>query len=260
LTAVNLVTELASRGRHCFTIDEAVAALGSSVVATRAALRRLKDKGVVAVPYRGFHVIVPPEYRRLGCLPADQFVPELMKHLGLPYYVALLSAARYHGAAHQQPQIFCVMAAKNRPSIVCGAVRVHFVARRNVAEIPVARFNTPRGYVMVSSPEATAFDLVGYHKHAGGLDNVATILAELTDSLDSEGLFEAAKLSPPPWAQRLGYLLELVGAEREAASLAHYVERLATETTPLLPGRTIVGARRDARWKLHVNVDVESEA
>jgi hypothetical protein len=88
---------------------------------------------------------------------------------------------------------------------------------------------------------------------------VATVLAELTDSLSPEGLFEAAKLSPVPWAQRLGYLLERVGAERNAASLAHYVERLVTETTPLLPGRTIVGARRDARWKLHVNVDVESE-
>jgi len=239
MTAANLVAELASRGQHCFTVDEAVAALGSSVVATRAALRRLKEKGVVATPFRGFHVIVPPEYRRLGCLPADQFVPD--------------------GAAHQQPQIFYVMVAKNRASIACGAVRVHFVARSNVAEIPVARFNTPRGYVTVSSPEATAFDLVGYHKHAGGLDNVATVLAELADSLSSEGLFEMAKLSPAPWAQRLGYLLERVGAERKAASLAHYVERMATETTPLLPGRTVVGARRDPRWKLQVNVDVESE-
>ena len=259
MTAANLVTELASRGQHCFTMDEAVAALGSSVVATRAALRRLKDKGVVAMPFRGFHVIVPPEYRRLGCLPADQFVPELMKHLGQPYYVALLSAARYHGAAHQQPQIFYVMVAKNRSSIVCGAVRVHFVARSNVAEIPVARFNTPRGYVTVSSPEATAFDLVGYHKHAGGLDNVATVLAELADSLSSAGLFEMAKLSPTPWAQRLGYLLERVGAERKADPLACYVERMAKETTPLLPGRTIMGARHDPRWKLHLNVDVESE-
>jgi predicted transcriptional regulator of viral defense system len=240
-------------------MDEAVAALGSSVVATRAALRRLKDKGVVATPYRGFHVIIPPEYRRLGCLPADQFVPELMKHLGQPYYVALLSAARYHGAAHQQPQVCYVMVAKNRPSIACGAVRVRFVARHNVAEIPVARFNTPRGYLAVSSPEATAFDLVGYHKHAGGLDNVATVLAELTDSLSLEDLFEVAKLSPGPWVQRLGYLLERVGAERKAASLARYVERMAKETTPLLPGRTTVGARRDPRWKLHVNVDVESE-
>ena len=258
-SAANLVTELASRGRYCFTTDEVVAALGSSIVAARAALRRLKDKGVIAMPYRGFHVIVPPEYRRLGCLPADQFVPELMKHLGQPYYVALLSAARYHGAAHQQPQIFNVMVAKNRPSIVCGNVRVRFVARRNVAELSVARFNTPRGHVTVSSPETTAFDLVGYHKHAGGLDNVATVLAELADSLTSQGLFEVAKLSPAPWARRLGYLLGRVGADRKAVSLALHVERTVIETTPLLPEGPLVGAPRDPRWKLRVNVDVEPE-
>ena len=259
MSAANLVTELASRGQYCFTTDQAVTSLGSSVVAARAALRRLKDKGMVAMPYRGFHVIVPPEYRRLGCLPADQFVPQLMEHLGQPYYVALLSAARYYGAAHQQPQVFYVMVPNNRPSIVCGAVRVRFVARRNAAEISVARFNTPRGHVTVSSPEATAFDLVGYHKHAGGLDNVATVLAELADSLTSEGLSKKAKLSPAPWAQRLGYLLERVGAERIADSLARYVERTVTEATPLLPGKTLVGSRRDPRWKLNVNVDVESE-
>jgi hypothetical protein len=36
--------------------------------------------------------IVPPEYRSLGCLSPEQFIPQLMKHLGLEYYVGLLSA------------------------------------------------------------------------------------------------------------------------------------------------------------------------
>ena len=88
---------------------------------------------------------------------------------------------------------------------------------------------------------------------------MATVLAELADSLSLDSLFEVAKLSPAPWAQRLGYLLERVGAEREAVSLACYVERMATETTPLLPGKPLVDSRRDSRWKLNVNVDVESE-
>jgi hypothetical protein len=49
-------------------------------------------------------VIVPPEYRRIECLAADHFVPQLMEHLGEWYYVALLSAAELHGAAHQRPK------------------------------------------------------------------------------------------------------------------------------------------------------------
>ena len=46
-------------------------------------------------------MVVPPEYRRLCCPPADRFVPQLMEHLGLAYYAALLTAGRYYGAAHQ---------------------------------------------------------------------------------------------------------------------------------------------------------------
>ncbi|MDX2055824.1 MAG: nucleotidyl transferase AbiEii/AbiGii toxin family protein [Polyangiaceae bacterium] len=42
---------------------------------------------------------MPPEYQALGCLPADQFVPDLVQRLAVPYYVTLLSAAAYHGAA-----------------------------------------------------------------------------------------------------------------------------------------------------------------
>ena len=72
---------------------------------------------------------MPPEYRSLACLPADQFIPALMKRLNLPYYVGLLSAAQFHGAAHPRPQEFQVFLAKNRRSIQCGALRVAFLAR-----------------------------------------------------------------------------------------------------------------------------------
>ncbi|MFH1833599.1 MAG: type IV toxin-antitoxin system AbiEi family antitoxin [bacterium] len=97
--ATDYIEDLATHGRYHFTTAQAVAAVGSSPVALRAAIRRQREKGRVAMPFRGFHLIVPPEYRTLGCLPADQFVPQLMEHLGLSYYVGLLSAASLHGAA-----------------------------------------------------------------------------------------------------------------------------------------------------------------
>ena len=259
MPASDFIDNLASRGRYHFTTDNMAARLGSSVVAARAALRRLQHKGVIATPHRGFHVIVPPEYRRLGCLPADQFVPQLMDHLGLAYYAALLTAGRYHGAAHQQPQVFQVIAAKNRPPIDCGDIRVAFVARRNVADVPTTSINTPRGQIAVSTPEATAFDLVGYLRHAGGIDNVATVLAELADTLDGTALASLAPLSPVPWAQRLGHLLELVGASDKAEPLARYVAGVVNETTALVPSVPADEAPYDARWHLLMNVSVEPE-
>ena len=259
MTAADLIDDLASRGRYHFMTQEAVDHLGVSVAAARAAIRRLQVKGMVASPYRGFHVIVPPEYRRLGCLPADQFVPQLMGHLGVAHYAALLTAGRYHGAAHQQPQVFQVMVAQNRPPIACGAVRVAFIARRNAADVPTARFNTPRGQLAVSTPEATAFDLVGYPQHAGGIDNVATVLAELAELLDPVTLASVAPLSPVPWSQRLGYLLERVGAGDTASPLAEHVARVVNETTALVPSAPTEGAPLDKRWRLLANVQVEPD-
>ena len=130
------IDSLAAKGRYHFTTAGAVAALGSSPVAVRAVIRRLREKGRLATPFRGFHLIVPPEYRALGCLPAEQFVPLLMEHLGLVYYAGLLTAASLQGAAHQAPMVFQAVVAENRPEIRCGRVRVEFVARANVGEIP----------------------------------------------------------------------------------------------------------------------------
>lgn len=259
MAASDLIDLLASQGQYHFTTKEAVDHLGVSIAAARAAIRRLQGRGLVAAPYRGFHVIVPPEYRRLGCLPADQFIPQLMEHLDLAYYAALLTAGRYHGAAHQQPQIFQVVVAQNRPPITCGEVRISFVARRNAADVPTVRLNTPRGHLAISTPEATAFDLVGYPHHSGGIDNVATVLAELAERLDPAALASLAPLSPVPWAQRLGYLLEQVGAADKTGPLAEHVAIVVNETTTLVPIAPAQGAPYDKRWRLLANVQVEPD-
>jgi predicted transcriptional regulator of viral defense system len=259
MTAAQYIDHLASLGRYSFTTEEAVRALGTSVAAARAALRRLLQKGEIAVPFRGFYVIVPPELRRLGCLPGDQFLDDLMRRLSEPYYVGLLSAAEYYGAAHHSPQQLQVITEKNRPAVDCGQVQIVFIARGNADEIPVRRFNTPRGTIRVSTPEATALDLVGYSEHCAGLDNVATVLADLSESLDPGRLAEAAKYSPIPWTQRLGYLLDLLGAADAASALVGFVADKAPPVTPLAPAIPIKGASRDPRWRVAVNTTVEAE-
>jgi predicted transcriptional regulator of viral defense system len=252
------VTGLAARGRYIFTSEEAREALGVSADAAKLALNRLAKQGAVASPARGFYVIVPPEYRALGSLPAEQFIPALMERLHLTYYTALLSAAQFHGAAHHRPQEFQVMLGKSRRPIRCGQVRVAFIVNRRVKDVPLQSFNTPRGAIRVSTPEATAIDLVGYQEHAGGLDQVATVLAELAEKIDPDKLAAAAAAAPLPWVQRLGYLLELAEAPEKAEALRAYVRREAKESTLLLPGAAAGGERRKD-WKLIVNAEVEPE-
>lgn len=257
--ARDYIARLAAGGRYDFSSREAQEALGVSPAAAKLALNRLSRQQLIASPARGFYVIVPPEYRSLKSLPADQFIPALMQRLGLIYYAGLLSAAQYHGAAHHRPQQFQVMVAKSRRPIVSGAVHVMFIVRKNIDSIPVQNFNTPRGTVRVSTPEATAVDLVGYPGHVGGLDQAATILSELAEKLDPEKLALAARNAPMPWGQRLGYLLEKFGGEDRAGPLKSYVRKNARQAAVLLPTANVNEAVRNEDWKLIVNAEVEPD-
>lgn len=258
--ARDYIDRLAGAGRHHFTAAEAREALGGTANAATLALRPLSKQGLIASPARGFYVIVPPEYRRLGSLPPEQFVPALMERQGLVYYAGLLSAAQLHGAAHQRPQVFQVAVGKARRGIEVGRVRVAFYVRRRIEEVPTVSVNTPRGSLRVSSVEATALDLVGYERLVGGLDQAATVLAELAERIEPKALAAAATAAPMPWAQRLGWLLEHVGAGEKADVLKAYVAAAAPDATPLLPAAPHAGAPRDKNWRLRINADVEAEA
>ena len=81
---ISFVEDLQTKGRYTFTQAEAMNADQRSDIALEAALRRLKQKGRIADPRRGFYVIVPVEYREAGCPPASWFIDDLMRDdLGL---------------------------------------------------------------------------------------------------------------------------------------------------------------------------------
>ena len=182
-----------------------------------------------------------------------------MHHLGEVYYTGLLSAAEFHGAAHHRPQVFQVVVAKARRPIECGQVRVEFIFRKNAAVIPTEPRNTSAGIIQISTPEATALDLIGYVRHCAGLDNVATVLAELVEKIDARQLAEVAALSPVAWAQRLGYILELLGENDKANLLADSLHGLHFMPTPLVPGTSIKGAKKNSRWQVFINSEVEPD-
>lgn len=260
LRARDFIVDLAVHGKYHFTSTDMRSALDVSNEAVRQAISRLTAKGEIASPARGFYVIVPPEYRRLGCLPGDQFIPALMEQRAIQYYVGLLSAAQYHGAAHQRPQELQVLVDKNRHPILCGSVKVVFISRRKLDAVPVEHFNNPRGTVVVSSVEATVIDLVGYMQRAGGVDRVAGILSELGDALDPLRLVEVSRNVSVIWAQRLGFLLDFVGMEHKTDPLRKYVHQNTRNFTRLLPNESAIGSRRSLKWHLLVNTSIEVEA
>ena len=133
---------------------------------------------------------------------------------------------------------------------------MQFIARENMEQIPTSDLMTPHGYLKVSTPAAKAFDLVGYSHSAAGMDNVAAVLAELAECIDGKDLVTVAALSPIAWAQRLGYLLELVGAEDKTGELADYIAREKPAPTPLVPSQPFRGISQLQRWRVFVNIQV----
>lgn len=255
-----LVDNLQATGRYVLTREDALSALGVSEEALKKAARRLVAKNRIAVPRRGFFVIVPVEYRSTGSPPAAWFIDELMRFHGHPYYVGLLSAAALYGAAHQQPQEFQVVTNVQLRMATAGRTRIRFFVKRHIERTPTTDVKTETGSMRVSTPEATAFDLVRYLKASGHLDNVATVLSELADRLNPECLVRAAKADVAlPYAQRLGFLLDRVGAPEPADALAAWVAERHARAVPLRPDRPAVAAPKDARWHILVNDVTEAE-
>jgi predicted transcriptional regulator of viral defense system len=218
-------------------------------------------KGRLVVPRRGFYVIVPMEYSLVGAPPASWFVADLMAYLQRPYYVGLLSAAALYGAAHQQPMVFQVVTDAPLRCVEVGRAHIRFVQKSGLERTPTMERKTSTGFMKVSTPEATALDIVRYYRGAGHLDHVATVLAELGEELDAERLVAAAQDSAVEVSvvQRLGYLLELVDHQTLVQPLAAWLAARNPAHVMLLPGAKSAGFTRNGRWRVIANADVEPD-
>jgi len=93
--------ELLSRGRVCFSREEALEAPGLNSAAFIAVTSRLARKRRLASPRRGFYLILRPEDRVAGAPDPVRWIDPMMKYLSLDYRISLLRAAAFHGSSHQ---------------------------------------------------------------------------------------------------------------------------------------------------------------
>jgi predicted transcriptional regulator of viral defense system len=259
-TLSELVDSYQASGRYVLTREQALTALKVSNEALKKSVQRLVAKHRLAVVRRGFFVIVPVEYREAEAPPPTWFIDDLMKFHGQPYYVGLLSAAALHGAAHHQPQEFQVVTNEQVRHAIAGRARIRFLRKRNIKRTPTTEMKTETGTIRVSTPEATALDLLRYLEAAGHLGNVVTVLAGLVDRLDAQRLADVARAEGDiSTAQRLGHLLEQVGAGDVGAALAAWIAKRRPRFVPLRSDRAVRRAARDQRWRVLVNEKVEAE-
>lgn len=256
----DFLVDLRSTGRYAFSLAEVRNKFEQSDEAIKKALQRLKSKGEIALVRNEFYVILTPEYRSKGMPPPSLFVADLMKFLNREYYVALLNAAAYYGAAHQQPQSFSIITTKpSLRNIVKGNLTLNFFVKKDWSETDIIKRKVDTGYINVSSPELTALDLLNYYEQSGGMNRVATVLEELSESIKVDKLVEAAsRYTPITAVQRLGFLLdEILGLKDFTEPLKNYLNTVNHFPVLLRPQKERVDMITGNDWKVVQNIKIE---
>lgn len=258
----DFINELRSNGRYAFSLPEVRARFDQSDEAVKKALQRLKKKKEIALIRNEFYVVITPEYRTKGILPPSLFINELMKFLGKNYYVGLLNAASYYGAAHQQPQSFSVITIKpSLRDINNDSLKINFYIKKGWVKDDIVQKKVDTGYINVSSPELTALDLVCYFDQAGGLNRVATVLEELSESIDVNKMLDLSKrYSPITAVQRLGFLLEEILNMRNLSDpIKGYLKTVNYFPVLLRPQKEKIEMITGNDWKVVQNVEIETD-
>jgi predicted transcriptional regulator of viral defense system len=184
-----------------------------------------------------------------------------MRHEGEAYYVGLLKAAELHGATHQAVMEFQVVTGKRLPKIRAGRNLIAFYYRKDMEIVAdgVEERKTDTGAMNISTIELTALDLLRYPRAAGGIDNSATVLADLASRLDGDKLAALSTSVERPVVQRLGHLLERLGHGDRAKPMHRALEARAPMPWTELdrneardPDFAPAAQERDSRWRVVV--------
>lgn len=259
----NYLDELQGSGRVSFAWQDVIQRFPQqSLNSLKLSLHRQVKKGKIVSFYKGFYLMIPPEYQKRKILPLDQFVDQLFKFLDRDYYVGLLTAASYYGAAHHQVMESFVYIKKPpmRRSEAEG-LRVNYLVKSSFPETGIIKRKTVNGYINISSPELTAVDLVSYYKQAGGINRVAEVLFELAEKMDAGAMKEILCDSVPVAVlQRLGFLLdEIVGRSDLAEPVNEYLSGKNIFAVRLINDMGGALHKINSKWKIIENYEIELE-
>lgn len=252
-----LLDSLLAEAKHCFSVQEIQARLGLSQNNVVKILTRLRKKNKIIFLSKGLYAYLPPPERKFG-FNVINALNKIMTHLKVPYYVGLLSAADYYGAAHYKPQILQVIVPRQISLRRAKDLGISFHVRKSFPEKGLVQVKLPTGYVSYASPELLALDLIEYERASGGMDNVALVIHDLMPQLHRRNLKNVAMLYPVKAAvQRLGFLLEKFEADEV---LVNSLKKISDNRGPSVVGLSSVLPPKgdlDPKWKIMKNISLE---
>lgn len=249
------IKNLLADGRISFSIDD-MATLEVEQATLSKALYRLVQKGAIYPIRRGYYAVITPEYMRRGIVPETLFVDDLMGYLNREYYVSLLSAAALHGAGHQQPMSFFITHNGNPlRNIVSDKHHINFINRKVWGKDVVMPMKTKSGYLHVSTPEATLFDLIE-NQRILGLSRIYEVILELSEGVKTNRLRSTAQLFSVATRQRLGYILDTLEINATVIGKSLQKETLHPVYLSLMAEKK---GELDSKWQIIVNDKISTD-
>lgn len=256
-----LIVWLQSKGRQTFTLQEAVAHFNLSHKSVLEILGRLRRSNQIITLTDGLYSLVHPSEREHGIRPLH-VINAVMNYCQLPYYVALLSAADFWGAAHHKPQVLQVIVSEQRMLRRLKDLRIELHVQKHFSKKGIIEKTNETGLFSISSVELTALDVITYESACGGFSNVCLIIDDLKPKIDMEKMIAIAKEYPFfSSVQRLGFILEAFSEKEEFESfqeLKGWVIKQKPSLTSLLPSNPR-GGEVHHDWKIVKNVKMELE-
>ncbi|MFL0143079.1 type IV toxin-antitoxin system AbiEi family antitoxin [Tenacibaculum maritimum] len=256
------IKELLSVEEYSFSKEELQIATQKKKSIVTSDLSYLTEKGEITPLRKGFYLIIPPRYSKLGKLPLELYINKLFKYIERPYYVGLYSAAKYHGASHQQIQREYVVSIKPRIlDIKKKNTNIHFFTASNWPNKNILERKSDAGIFKISSPALTAVDLIHYQNKLGGINRMLAILEELSEELTKNDIEELLTWYPyKSTLQRFGFLLEELQIEEELISIVfEYLKTQKLYPVLLSPKSNEKPGSVTNKWKVDVNIKLESD-
>ncbi len=245
---------LLSEGVVSITAPALAERAGASIASAHLAIHNAKRYGKIFTPVRGLYVLVPPEYRAWGVVPADWFIDDMMRHLGRRYYVGFLSAANMHGASHQAAQVFQVVTDRAVANREVHQLRLEFHVASDIETRADQERIGPTGRLRVATPETCVLDLSERPDVGGGVNVLLEVLGGLT--VDPDLLAAAARTRAKAGVRRCGWFLERTHPHLDLSGLREIAKPGTGAATRLVAK----GPRRgthDQRWGILINADAE---
>ncbi len=246
---------------YSFSWPELISESSKPATALKSELKRLVKKEEIINLRKGFYLIIPPRYKSFGRLPIELFISKLFKHLQKPYYVACLSAAKFHGASHQQIHKEYIITHYPMVRNIEHPINMTFFSASQWPQKNIVQRKSDAGYFNISSPALTATDLIHYQLKLGGLIKQFTVLEELAEEITKSDLEDLVKWYPyKSTLQRLGFLLNEIQIGHEYTSIIHEeLNRRCFYSILLNPQKGLKAGTTGNRWKVDVNIQFESE-